>query len=368
MGKGKEGREKKVSVAALPLLKYLNQRYYDDTFSHLPECFAEFIRERFPNADVQIIKHIFAPDCYRIEDTSTNNNAIPKVLLNLKRMDVKQDASLLNLDGFYLLPIKDYNEKVSYLYIIKPNAAIDFKQLTKVGDDIQTVYRFSLLQKKMQSLIEKNEAIQIVSRLAHDMNSLVSHFPGDMVEQTGIREKLVYTDKLSRDIMFFLRELDVMKIKVSVRDLLSGIIEGIKCPQNVDITLSISKEVDFISADVELIEYSLLAVLDNAAFASQIEGGEITVTVRFRENKSAFIDHDWIEFNISDQGPGIPDEFLSIIQKPLFTTWKEQGNIGLGLSIAHKVIEAHSGHLDIKNQPTGGTIVSFFLPLSEDHE
>jgi signal transduction histidine kinase len=66
--------------------------------------------------------------------------------------------------------------------------------------------------------------------------------------------------------------------------------------------------------------------------------------------------------SISDSGPGIPPEKLSLIFDPFFTT-KEQG-MGIGLSIARTIILAHHGRISAENNVEGGAVLRVSLPLS----
>jgi len=68
------------------------------------------------------------------------------------------------------------------------------------------------------------------------------------------------------------------------------------------------------------------------------------------------------EISISDSGPGIPQEKLNHIFDPFFTT-KEQG-MGMGLSIARTIIQAHRGRIWAENQAEGGAVFRLSLPLA----
>jgi signal transduction histidine kinase len=68
------------------------------------------------------------------------------------------------------------------------------------------------------------------------------------------------------------------------------------------------------------------------------------------------------EISISDSGPGIPQEKLNHVFDPFFTT-KEQG-IGMGLSIARTIIQAHQGRIWAENQAEGGAVFHLSLPLA----
>ena len=65
---------------------------------------------------------------------------------------------------------------------------------------------------------------------------------------------------------------------------------------------------------------------------------------------------------IRDTGPGIPQEYLSKIYDPFFTT-KEQGKgTGLGLNIVHQLVVKHGGKIDVSSQKGKGTTFSLTFP------
>jgi signal transduction histidine kinase len=68
------------------------------------------------------------------------------------------------------------------------------------------------------------------------------------------------------------------------------------------------------------------------------------------------------QITVSDSGPGIPQDRQKQIFEPFFTT-KPQG-MGMGLSIARTIVEAHHGELSAKNHPGGGAVLRIRLPLA----
>ena len=67
------------------------------------------------------------------------------------------------------------------------------------------------------------------------------------------------------------------------------------------------------------------------------------------------------ELSVSDRGPGIAEDKLKEIFEPFFTT-KSEG-MGMGLSIARTIIEAHEGQISARNQDHGGATFWIRLPL-----
>lgn len=65
--------------------------------------------------------------------------------------------------------------------------------------------------------------------------------------------------------------------------------------------------------------------------------------------------------SISDSGTGVPSEKLAENFDPFFTT-KQQG-MGVGLSIARSIVQAHKGRIWAENQREGGGVFRVSLPL-----
>ena len=70
------------------------------------------------------------------------------------------------------------------------------------------------------------------------------------------------------------------------------------------------------------------------------------------------------ELSVSDRGPGIPEDKLKEVFEPFFTS-KAEG-MGMGLSIARTIIEAHNGQIWAKNRDHGGASFRIRLPLRND--
>jgi two-component system NtrC family sensor kinase len=88
-------------------------------------------------------------------------------------------------------------------------------------------------------------------------------------------------------------------------------------------------------------------------------GGKINLSVQK-------IGTDKLEIQIRDHGPGIPEELLTKVTEPLFTTKGSNGS-GLGLSICKEIIEIeHGGEFRIENHPQGGVVVTLCLPTRQE--
>jgi signal transduction histidine kinase len=107
-----------------------------------------------------------------------------------------------------------------------------------------------------------------------------------------------------------------------------------------------------VRADEAGLQRVLVNLMVNAAEASP-PGSTVRVSVRPGPAQD-------VEVCVIDQGPGLPDEVRHRIFEPFFTT-KPQGT-GLGLTIAHRLVEAYGGRLTAANRAGGGAVFTVSLP------
>jgi two-component system NtrC family sensor kinase len=71
---------------------------------------------------------------------------------------------------------------------------------------------------------------------------------------------------------------------------------------------------------------------------------------------------DYIQAKISDTGRGIPQEEVSRIFEPFYTTKGKHGT-GLGLAVTWRIIDNHGGTINIESEPGHGTTFTVHLPV-----
>ncbi|MBI2835119.1 MAG: sensor histidine kinase [Acidobacteria bacterium] len=107
-----------------------------------------------------------------------------------------------------------------------------------------------------------------------------------------------------------------------------------------------------VRVDREQMAQVFLNVVLNAVQASRFGG-----TVRIQERA----DSGWAIAEVSDEGPGIPPEYLARIFDPFFTT--RQRGTGLGLAISQRIVQAHGGTIEVRSSSTAGSTFRVQLPL-----
>ena len=107
--------------------------------------------------------------------------------------------------------------------------------------------------------------------------------------------------------------------------------------------------------DPILLQNALYNIIDNASKYSPIDSKVVTTISSINEK---------IQISVNDTGPGFNSDEPSKLIERFQRGENVEGIIGsgLGLTIVHEVVEAHKGHLEIKNLVGGGACVSFLLP------
>ncbi len=104
------------------------------------------------------------------------------------------------------------------------------------------------------------------------------------------------------------------------------------------------------------LEQVFINLLQNAVQALPDKNHKINLFTSFeKERKNILV-------KVEDEGIGISPKNLQHIVDPFFTTKRETGGTGLGLSVASTIVKEHGGSIDFKSIPGKGTIVTVALP------
>ncbi len=108
--------------------------------------------------------------------------------------------------------------------------------------------------------------------------------------------------------------------------------------------------------DREQMKQVALNLLLNAVQAMPSGG---TLAMRGQNSR----DGQWVTISVQDSGVGIPEEDINKLFDPFFST--REGGIGLGLSIAHRIIDQHQGKIEVESTPGTGTLFTIWLPIPQ---
>ncbi len=103
----------------------------------------------------------------------------------------------------------------------------------------------------------------------------------------------------------------------------------------------------------------ILNLISNAVHAMKARDGRGILTVRIGLERDTMV-----RIDVSDNGTGIPDDVLTHIFDPFFSTKNSGEGTGLGLSICYRIVRAHNGQLLVDTKIGEGTTLSVLLPVS----
>jgi signal transduction histidine kinase len=119
-----------------------------------------------------------------------------------------------------------------------------------------------------------------------------------------------------------------------------------------------AEELPRIRGNVQRIEQVIVNLVLNACQALPDRGKGIEYTTRYDpENLSAVLE-------IADEGIGINPQQLRYVTDPFFTTKREHGGTGLGLSVSSTIIKEHKGLLTFRSAEGTGTTVTVSFPFA----
>ncbi len=109
----------------------------------------------------------------------------------------------------------------------------------------------------------------------------------------------------------------------------------------VQLTTAVPADIPDVACEPQLLEQALVNVLLNACQASQ-RGDTVSLAVDARD--------DAVFFVVEDEGAGIPDDVAARATEPFFSTKRDQGGSGLGLTIAREIVSHHAGTLTLERR------------------
>jgi polar amino acid transport system substrate-binding protein len=124
----------------------------------------------------------------------------------------------------------------------------------------------------------------------------------------------------------------------------------------------LADDLPMVRGNFQRIEQVVVNLLLNASQALIDDSGEITLTTAFDPSINDVV------LTVRDTGTGIDPEHLSHLVDPFFTTKREMGGTGLGLSVSAGIVKEHGGRITFDSALGVGTTVRLLLPAQKESE
>ncbi len=237
---------------------------------------------------------------------------------------------------------------------------ISEEQLKQQRDQLEIEVR-NKTNKLMQA--ERLSAIgEISARLAHDLRNPLTVIKGtvEIVKAKSKNGDNSFSEKqiemmeraVARmanqidDVLDFVKTQTLHTTRNSILETISLSVAKIK--KSAELSINIVGDNLQSVYDADKLEVVFDNIIMNAVEANN-ERGEVSIRIKDNDNE--------ILIEIEDSGSGVPQELMTKIFEPLFTT-KQRGT-GLGLASCKRIIEQHGGSISVKTKPS---IFSIKLP------
>ncbi len=254
------------------------------------------------------------------------------------------------------------------------------------GNLIQVIqYAFDITDRnRLLEELQKTQKLEslgiLAGGIAHDFNNIITAILGNIeilkvyLEAHKHSERLLKIENavfrardLIQQLLTFSKGGAPIKKILSIIELLKESAGFVLRGSNVKCEFSIQDDLWAVEIDEGQISQVINNLLLNADQAMR-DGGTINITAKnhiiYNVNGLPLHKGKYVRISIEDHGVGIPEENISKIFDPYFTT-KEKGN-GLGLTTAYSIIRKHDGYITVDSKVGRGSTFSIYLPASDE--
>ena len=228
--------------------------------------------------------------------------------------------------------------------------------------ELARVMRFSTAGELTASIAhEINQPLGAILANAETADLILQSSNPDTAELKDIVKDILQDDRRATEVIrrmrsllkkapFELKSLDLNDVARETVEFLSTL------PRKIEVVSVITPDVLPILGDRIQLQQVMLNLVVNGIDAMKDNSSEN----RIISIRTARVEN-FAELSVSDLGSGIPEDKIEEIFEPFFTS-KAEG-MGMGLSIARTIIEAHNGLISANNRDHGGATFRIRLPL-----
>lgn len=231
------------------------------------------------------------------------------------------------------------------------------------------------LERQLHTSQKMDSLGRLAGGIAHDFNNLLAAILGQAeileVKHPGSGASLIVNvaqraSELTGQLLSFSKSTPIEFHYVTLKNTLEELesLLALVIPSNIDVQLHVPPDIWGVHADEGRIQQTLLNLAINAKDAMP-QGGNITLSAKNLEGKEKDGAQDFVQIKICDTGHGMDAETLQQAMDPFYTTKGVDGT-GLGLSVAHGIIQQFGGTLSLTSTINEGTTVLLTLPRSDE--
>jgi two-component system, NtrC family, sensor kinase len=250
-----------------------------------------------------------------------------------------------------------------------------------VARDLTPQTRLEAEREELRKRLTQSEKLaalgQFVAGIAHELNNPLQGVLGhlELLRTTGAFPKqlrrevqVIYREadraaKIVRNLLVFAGSRRLALRSVSLNVVLQKVLSlraAAHRAQDIEVVKQYDDKLPRVKSDPLLLHQVFLNMVMNAEHAIATAGpsGRIEIST------SVAPSGDRIIATVRDTGIGIPEDTLSRIFEPFYTTKEVGKGTGLGLAIAYGIVQEHGGQILASNHPDGGAVFTVELPIA----
>lgn len=269
------------------------------------------------------------------------------------------------ISGRALQPLADFSKKIEQVQA--QNLSVSRIEENKVKELNQLSVSYNKMLDRLSEAFEVQR--QFTANAAHELRTPLAlmqvqldsyhstkHPDNDASTNQTIQMVTEQNERLTKMVKTLLDMSELQTIArdetIALDDLIEEVLVDLEpLAQEKNITLiNECNAVTLCGSDI-LIYRLVYNLVENAIKYNRING---SVTVK------AFAKDKHIYLTVADTGNGIPEDLKERVFEPFFRLDKsrsrELGGVGLGLALVHEIVRVHDGSIQVKDNPSGGTI------------
>lgn len=311
---------------------------------------------------------LFAPECRQHAQDSAKQTMITWGFRNVEYTLIRKDGSKFPAEASASLIVDKDGKPEGFVGVLR-----DITERKEMEKELRKIHLL--------------ESVGVLAGgIAHDFNNLLTAIMGNIYLAkmylskitptpdskifkvlTNSEESCSHAKELSSMLITFAKGGEPLKETVLISEMVKEKANLLLENTNIDCEFEFPENLYPVKVDKMQMKQVIRGLVANAIESMDGEG-VIRITAENVSIKDDLIlkDGNYLKISVTDSGAGIPEENLTKVFDPYFST-KEMGSqkgMGLGLSICHSIIKRHDGQIKVESKTGVGTTFHIYLPAS----
>ncbi len=263
---------------------------------------------------------------------------------------------------------------VSHIAQAIENAKL-FDELNAKVEELNQAYEQLEFRQQQVVQAEKLSAIgNLVAGVAHELNNPLTAVMGfseflltaECPEEVKATLRKIHSAanrcrKIIQNLLSFSRDQESRHRMSDLNELAADVLEfsgRALLDKGIEVVADYEAGLPEVRVDADRMKQVVLGVVNNAIAAMEGRPGPVLRVRTWSRQRTVFL-------SVSDNGVGIPEEHLTKVFDPFFTTREVGQGVGLGLSTCYAVVQKFGGTVNVESELGAGTTFTIELPLGE---